>query len=48
VGLTPAGRRALPQAGGRLKTKASLSFAPLEGGPTLKLSRPLTFGGKGK
>jgi hypothetical protein len=43
VGLSPAGRRELARAG-RLETKARLSFAPLEGGPTLKLSRRLTFG----
>jgi DNA-binding beta-propeller fold protein YncE len=49
VGLSPAGRRALGQAGGgRLKARAALAFAPLEGGPTLKTSRTLAFGGKGK
>jgi Divergent InlB B-repeat domain/NHL repeat len=43
VGLSPAGQRELAGSD-RLKAKAALSFAPLEGGPTLKLSRPLTFG----
>jgi DNA-binding beta-propeller fold protein YncE len=48
LGLSPAGRRALAQAGGRLKTKAKLAFAPLEGGATLKSAKALSFGGMGK
>jgi hypothetical protein len=49
VGLSAAGRRALAQAGGkRLKARAVLAFAPLEGGPTLKTARSLAFGGKGR
>jgi DNA-binding beta-propeller fold protein YncE len=49
VGLSPAGREGLAKAGGgKLKTKAKLAFAPLEGGPTLKLTRMIAFGGKGK
>jgi len=48
LGLSPAGRRELARSGGRLKAKAALSFAPLEGGPTLKLSRALTFGSGGR
>jgi DNA-binding beta-propeller fold protein YncE len=49
VGLGPAGRLALAKSGGdRLKAKAALSFAPLEGGPTLKASRALAFGRKGR
>jgi hypothetical protein len=49
VGLSPAGRRALAKAGGGpLKARAKLAFAPLEGGPTLKIAKALAFGGKGK
>ncbi len=49
VGLSPAGHRALGQAGGgRLKAKAALAFAPLEGGPRLKTSRALAFGGENR
>ncbi len=44
--LNAAGRRALARAGGRLRAKANLAFAPLEGGAALKLTRALAFGGK--
>lgn len=49
VGLSPAGQRQLAGAGdGRLKARAALAFAPLEGGPTLRTARTLAFGSRGK
>jgi hypothetical protein len=49
VGLSPAGWRALAErGGGRLKARAKLAFAPLEGGPTLKTAKALAFHGRRK
>lgn len=45
--LSAAGSRALARAGAqRLKAKAKLAFAPLEGGAALRLTRTIAFGGK--